>query len=421
MHFSRHQVFWDCTEMSACETIPAGLPLPLDQQSAMDRHWRGRLQESTRGTMLLSGVNDDSLDDFWQRSVQSYTSLDLTKQSDKRMAIWGVAKRVRDMLDEDYVAGMWEGALEEQLAWRVANYTAAERPEDLATNPTWSWASMKGTILASERSERRRRSYIVTNHTGEQISFDLGDDSARPGLPRKHSENAADMRRELKLADERRRKSSTTTRQDSQPDLSMLAEDIQAEPESTQASGIFSPRALSPKRKDSEPSRKESTHGLSSQQESQAALDEKREKEPELQDKKIAVNGFLHKGHLKRIDSSGIWSLEIQNLASNRAEIDAFPDLSPVADDLAVTFVVLALTQLSDQASLEGSNREIWYEGHGLMLQEAKEELCYRRIGALRIRHLNHQLWQYLQTTNSSPQDTTDNPKAIPGTKFFLE
>jgi hypothetical protein len=129
--------------MSACETIPAGLPLPVDQQSAMDRRWRGRLQETTRGTRPLSGTNDDSLEDFWRLSVLDYTNLDLTNQSDKRIAIWGIAKRIRDMRNEEYVAGMWEDALEEQLGWKVADCTVTERPDDLAGILTWSWTSIK--------------------------------------------------------------------------------------------------------------------------------------------------------------------------------------------------------------------------------------------------------------------------------------
>ena len=205
--------------MSACETLPAGLPLPLDQQSARDRHWRGRLQESARGTKLLSGINDDSLDDLWRSTVRDYTSLDLTNQTDKRMAIWGVVKRLREIQSEEYVAGMWEGALEEQLAWRVVDCTTSKRPSELNINPTWSWTSIQGAILSPSRSDRWQRSYIIRDHAGDRIWFDIGEQGIRPGLPTKRSESASDMTRELDLSNERRRHSSTATRTGSQPDV----------------------------------------------------------------------------------------------------------------------------------------------------------------------------------------------------------
>ena len=63
------------------------------------------------------------MEDFWKPAVKNYTSCNLTKQSDKRMAGWGIAKLVRDSLEsgEEYSAGMWEHHLEEQLAWTVAD------------------------------------------------------------------------------------------------------------------------------------------------------------------------------------------------------------------------------------------------------------------------------------------------------------
>jgi len=79
--------------MSACESLPIGLPLPLDQQFVRDLHWRSRLQESTRGSVLLTGEADESLDDIWKSTVADYTTLDLANQGDKQVAIWGVAKR----------------------------------------------------------------------------------------------------------------------------------------------------------------------------------------------------------------------------------------------------------------------------------------------------------------------------------------
>jgi len=43
LHYSAKQLFWDCAEKTACESLPAGLPLPLDTSAEVDRQWRERL------------------------------------------------------------------------------------------------------------------------------------------------------------------------------------------------------------------------------------------------------------------------------------------------------------------------------------------------------------------------------------------
>src|SRR6266576_3348812 len=93
LHFTKHQIFWDCAEMSSCETLPSGLPQALDRAATSDRHWRGRLLESrSLGYVPVAGANDDSIEHFWNSAVRRYTSCDLTKGSDKLIAIWGIAK-----------------------------------------------------------------------------------------------------------------------------------------------------------------------------------------------------------------------------------------------------------------------------------------------------------------------------------------
>jgi len=420
LHFSKQQIFWDCTEMSACETLPAGLPLPLDQQSASDRHWRGRLQESTRGTTLLSGVNDDSLDDLWRSAVMIYTNLDLTNQTDKRMAIWGVVKRLRAIQSEEYVAGMWEGALEEQLAWRVLDCTTSKRPSELNINPTWSWTSVKGTILSPRRSARWQRSYIVRDHAGNKIWFNIGEQGIRPGLPTRRSENASDMTRELNLLSERRRHSGTTTRTGSQPDEhGSLDADQTPRP-------LLRSRTSSPLRMEHAtriPISRQGTHYSNAQQDSQTPPpDERRENEPTLKCKKIAIQGFLHVGRLSQ-SPSHTWSLEIPHAFDKTDEIDAFPDLVSSLDDPKTMFVVLALTERSNKDEANTMAEEVWLEGHGILLEETKdtnEPWCFRRTGAFDIRYLSYKTWPRLQTTSSSLPGSMMEKDTIPWKNFYI-
>lgn len=174
LHFSHKQIFWECSTISACETLPLGLPQPLDTVTSMDRNWPLRVQKiTTINRNSLDRDADISLDQFWKQAVRSYTKCNLTKQSDKVLAISGIAKLISDDLGgEEFEAGMWQHSLHEQLAWRVVDCRAASRTEDLRHNPTWSWASVKGEIELTDRFLNAERFYIIRNHEDNPIGFE---------------------------------------------------------------------------------------------------------------------------------------------------------------------------------------------------------------------------------------------------------
>ncbi|RMZ72069.1 arginase [Pyrenophora seminiperda CCB06] len=176
LHFTKHQIFWDCGTLSACEVFPTGLPFPLDHKASTDRHWRGRLVKSTVSSNALTGVNDnESSYTFWTSAVQNYTECDLTNQGDKSIAIWSIAKLLRDFMGEQYAVGMWSQALEEQMAWRVRDTRSCERMPELDANiPSWSWASVKGPVVPQHRLAIR--SYKVTDHTGAIVKFTVKEE-----------------------------------------------------------------------------------------------------------------------------------------------------------------------------------------------------------------------------------------------------
>lgn len=103
LHFARNQVFWDCPSLSACEALPAGLPRPMDNAAGPDRHWRGRLQIEKADD--LAGGNDQPLSAYWQTAVRKYTSCNITNRGDKLIALWGIAKLVKDAMLVEYAEG----------------------------------------------------------------------------------------------------------------------------------------------------------------------------------------------------------------------------------------------------------------------------------------------------------------------------
>ena len=149
LHFGKEQLLWECHELDACETYPFGMPLGW--------YWRfkkfGLLDPSVKGKRLqtMSGGQSEPAPDRyqeWQHVLESYRSCHLTKAEDKLIAISGLAKDIQQILDDEYLAGLWKRFLPSELMWQVdgctqSNGSPSSRPK-LYRAPSWSWASVDG-------------------------------------------------------------------------------------------------------------------------------------------------------------------------------------------------------------------------------------------------------------------------------------
>lgn len=79
---------------------------------------------------------------IWLRASEWYSSLLLTKASDRFFAILGIAKVVRELTNGTYLAGLWAEDLPRALLW---NGLPASDPRASRTcdTPTWSWMSRR--------------------------------------------------------------------------------------------------------------------------------------------------------------------------------------------------------------------------------------------------------------------------------------
>ncbi|OCL11268.1 HET-domain-containing protein [Glonium stellatum] len=392
LHFAKHQIFWDCAEVSACETLPSGLPQALDGAAASDRHWRGRLQESgSPGYVPVAGANDDSIEHFWKSAVERYTSCNLTSGNDKLVAIWGIAKLVRDILGEEYGAGFWEKYLEEQLAWRVAECELNERPAELSRNPSWSWASMKGAIRLPDRVQVRR-CYVVKDHQNHPISVQLvGRRRAKP-----HRETSEEWREELAAMSNDIRSLEVTHRD--------VSEKGQDKPKATD------------KGQGKETDKEQSTD---------------RDKEPELQNTSIPMQGYIGRARLRRNKTTRRWMLEfLKNAGGDHGDgvAEVFPDVKPKegdADDENSYFAVLAMSEThagNEMPSLRGlrnsDQEDIRYSGVGIMLKPSEQEHHFKRTGLIQFHELSARVWEQLQATSGgSPAENG----TVNGLKFWLD
>ncbi|KAM4063950.1 heterokaryon incompatibility protein [Hirsutella rhossiliensis] len=166
LHFCGNEMFWECFELDACETYPSGLPQGLDQ------HWIARdiiwsvLRKSSRFTIntvnIVNTVDNGNpislLWEMWREIIRVYTSCGLTYASDKLIAISAIAKLIQRAFNIDYCAGLWRHQLEYQLLWTSHNSSSEPRYPPLSYRaPTWSWASMDGSIVLSRFQEDDNR------------------------------------------------------------------------------------------------------------------------------------------------------------------------------------------------------------------------------------------------------------------------
>lgn len=150
LHFGKEQLFWECCELDACETYPAGVPYQF-------------LERANAATKLGLGIKNTgpnhNPEDYlislektywtWADIVTAYRRCNLTKAEDKLIAFSGIAKEVQSLLGGDtYLAGLWRSDLASELLWRVescekADGSPSSRPSTYRA-PSWSWAAVDG-------------------------------------------------------------------------------------------------------------------------------------------------------------------------------------------------------------------------------------------------------------------------------------
>ncbi len=77
--------------------------------------------------------------------MRAYSASALTKDSDRLVALHGVAMKVQKVLKCQYMAGLWARNIEGQLAWKVVLPSISHRPSEYVA-PSWSWASVVGEV-----------------------------------------------------------------------------------------------------------------------------------------------------------------------------------------------------------------------------------------------------------------------------------
>ena len=135
IHFLRHKVVWQCTSLYASESDTEGRV--EEGHWSPVRNWAVREPKFPHASCL----------ERWTNAIELYTRGNLTHESDKLVAISGIARYLQEISWQDdslqYYAGLWSYQFEEQLLW----FAAGDGHRTTAYQaPSWSWASYNGEI-----------------------------------------------------------------------------------------------------------------------------------------------------------------------------------------------------------------------------------------------------------------------------------
>ncbi|KAF2729243.1 HET-domain-containing protein, partial [Polyplosphaeria fusca] len=129
MHFSNRQLFWECHENTTCETYPHdGSTVSLLSELGL-----------TTGIYWA-----------WCSFRVKYSENALTRESDKFVALRGIANQVSEITGDKLIAGLWKSRIVEELCWftvkrKFRTVNPPTGPEEWRA-PTWSWASSYGKV-----------------------------------------------------------------------------------------------------------------------------------------------------------------------------------------------------------------------------------------------------------------------------------
>jgi hypothetical protein len=130
LHFSEYEMAWECDTCCRCECT-------ISPRGSTTRPFR-RIVGSSR-------LSTEEKLKSWSELCQKYSTLNLTRESDKLPAFSGLASRAATLFNKTYIAGVWEEDLPYCLLWYVRDNTDSTRLKEYV--PSWSWASIRGAIM----------------------------------------------------------------------------------------------------------------------------------------------------------------------------------------------------------------------------------------------------------------------------------
>jgi hypothetical protein len=141
LYYDKGEIYWDCITISASESSPIWASL-LDDTDP-DETWALRLIRRTIAGSVVDDTLRTRISEAWVEIIKNYSARNLTKFSDKLIALQGIIEPLKAILGDDAVAGMWRNQIWRQLIW----WTQSPVPfQQSFLAPTWSWLGISGRV-----------------------------------------------------------------------------------------------------------------------------------------------------------------------------------------------------------------------------------------------------------------------------------
>jgi hypothetical protein len=135
MHFGAKQLYWECRTLEASVSFPQGLPREIFTSKV-----KKSIHMDPRHPKRVESVDRWDFNK-WANAVTRYSRSELTFDSDKMIAIAGLAKSLEHPFLGSYLGGMWSNFLLSHLTWSAVPFELRPRPNKYRC-PSWSWASI---------------------------------------------------------------------------------------------------------------------------------------------------------------------------------------------------------------------------------------------------------------------------------------
>ncbi|KAJ4369113.1 hypothetical protein N0V83_006197 [Neocucurbitaria cava] len=205
VHFSRTQIFWECRRgiESECGQRIIRLPFSItpaygpedspDEESSENTSSQCASDKTSRSDEIGSSSSDSAYVDedeliatrtrlylWWFQVLGDYSRRNLTYASDKLPAISGLARELNTnhleitQSEDQYLAGLWLGALADCLLWTPEDSSAMTDP-GISRAPSWSWARYDGPTMPTRAGSPN---LDPESDKIEYISHEVGLDSS---------------------------------------------------------------------------------------------------------------------------------------------------------------------------------------------------------------------------------------------------
>jgi hypothetical protein len=138
LHFTNKQIYWECWTKHQGEDLD-DLALGVQKEDMFP------IQFAPNSNSMHQGTKNGGTPRQWFYLVGEYSASNLTRQSDKLIAIDGLVSRLKVQTGMKYWSGIWEDIAHAGLLWS-ARAEKLESIQDVVMAPSWSWASRKGPI-----------------------------------------------------------------------------------------------------------------------------------------------------------------------------------------------------------------------------------------------------------------------------------